>query len=174
MEYLLKSLKSFNMFERLHICNVDLPSFMKKFLPLVKNDFEKRNIKIKTIFSPDVKYARVDPRTLQQVMLNIMINAYDALNDSERPKIVITIKKRGGLIWINIMDNGCGMTWEQQRNLFRPFYTSKSQGTGLGLTLTKKMLAQMNGNISISSIKNKGTTVTISIPEGQDNSSETA
>lgn len=174
MEYLLKSLKSFNMFERLHICNVDLPSFMEKFLPLVKNDFEKRNINIKTIFSPDVKYACVDPRTLQQVMLNVMINAYDALNDSERPEIVITMKKKESLIWINIMDNGCGMTWEQQRNLFRPFYTSKPQGTGLGLTLTKKMLAQMNGNISISSVKNKGTTVTISIPEGQDNSSETA
>ena len=171
MEYLLKSLKSFNMFEKLHICNVDLPSFMEKFLPLVKKDFEKRNINIKTMFSPDVKYARVDPRTLQQVMLNIMINAYDALNDSERPEIVITMKRKEGLIWINIMDNGCGMTWEQQRNLFRPFYTSKPQGTGLGLTLTKKMLAQMNGNISISSVKNKGTTVTISIPEGQDNSS---
>lgn len=174
MEYLLKSLKSFNMFEKLHICNVDLPSFIEKFLPLVKNDFEKRNIKIKTIFSPDVKYARVDPRTLQQIMLNIMINAYDALNDSERPEILITMKRKEGLIWINIMDNGCGMTWEQQRNLFRPFYTSKPQGTGLGLTLTKKKLAQMNGNISISSVENKGTTVTISMPEGQDNNSETA
>ncbi len=173
MEYLLKSLKSFNMFEKLHICNVDLPSFMEKFLPLVKNDFEKRNIKIKTIFSPDVKYAHVDPRILQQVMLNVMINAYDALNDSKRPEIVITMKIKESLIWINIMDNGCGMTWEQQRNLFRPFYTSKPQGTGLGLALTKKMLAQMNGNISISSVKNKGTTVTISISEGQDISSET-
>ncbi|MDL1962046.1 MAG: ATP-binding protein [Deltaproteobacteria bacterium] len=171
IEYLLKSLKSFNMFERLHICNIDLPSFMEKFLPLVKNDFEKKNIKIKTIFSPDVKYARVDPRILQQVMLNIMINAYDALNDSKRPEIVITMKRKGGLIWINIMDNGCGMTWEQQGNLFRPFYTSKPQGTGLGLTLTKKMLAQMNGNIAISSVKNKGATVKISIPEGRDNSS---
>ena len=147
---------------------------MEKFLPLVKNDFEKRNIKIKTIFSPDVKYARVDPRTLQQIMLNIMINAYDALNDSERPEILITMKRKEGLIWININDNGCGMTWEQQRNLFRPFYTSKLQGTGLGLTLTKKKLAQMNGNISISSVENKGTTVTISMPEGQDNNSETA
>lgn len=160
------------MFEKLHICNVDLSSFMGEFLPLMKDNFEKKNIKIKTIFSPDVKYSRVDPRTLQQVMLNIMINAYDALNDSKRPEIVITMKKRGGLIWINIMDNGCGMTWEQQRNLFRPFYTSKPQGTGLGLTLTKKMLAQMNGNIAISSVKNKGSTVTISIPEGHDNSSE--
>ena len=103
-----------------------------------------------------------------------MINAYDALKDSERPEIVVTVKKGESLIWIDIKDNGCGMTWEQQRNLFRPFYTSKSQGTGLGLTITKKKLAQMNGNISISSVENKGTTVTISVPAGQDNNSETA
>lgn len=174
MEDLLKSLKSLNMFEKLHICNVDLPSFMRKFFSLVKNDFEKRNIKIKIMFSPEVKYARIDPRTLQQVMLNVMINAYDALKDSDRPEIVVTVKKEESLIWIDITDNGCGMTWEQQRNLFRPFYTSKSQGTGLGLTITKKKLAQMNGNISISSVENKGTTVTISVPAGQDNNSETA
>jgi len=174
MEYLLKSLKNFNMFEKLHIRNVDLPSFMGNFFPLVKNDFEKRNIKIKTIFSPNAKCARIDPRTLQQVMLNIMINACDALNDSEGPEIVVTINKKESLIWINITDNGCGMTSEQQKNLFRPFYTSKPQGTGLGLSLTKKKLAQMNGNISISSVKNKGTTVTISVPEGQNNNIVTA
>jgi signal transduction histidine kinase len=59
------------------------------------------------------------------------------------------------------------MTEEEQANLFKPFYTTKPHGTGLGLVIVKKMLSAMNCSIQISSRKGFGTTVTISIPEGK-------
>ncbi len=58
------------------------------------------------------------------------------------------------------------MTEKQQQDLFKPFYTSKKHGTGLGLVIVKKMLSRMNGEIEITSMKDQGTTVDISLPEG--------
>jgi len=70
------------------------------------------------------------------------------------------------MIWIHVEDNGCGMSKEVCDNLFKPFYTTKPFGTGLGLTITKKMLTKMNGSIEINSIKNRGTRATMKLPEG--------
>jgi signal transduction histidine kinase len=63
-----------------------------------------------------------------------------------------------------VKDNGCGMTEEQLQNLFKPFYTTKEKGTGLGLVIVKKLLAAMNGSIKISSLKDVGTTIDIIVP----------
>jgi len=71
-------------------------------------------------------------------------------------------------VHIVVADNGVGMTDKQMKDLFKPFYTSKQHGTGLGLVIVKKMLAKMNCDISISSFPDKGTIVDISIPEGGD------
>ncbi len=61
-------------------------------------------------------------------------------------------------------DNGCGMDEETVRNLFRPFFTTKAEGTGLGLVIVKKMLSKMNCSITASSQKGKGTRMEIIIP----------
>ncbi len=76
--------------------------------------------------------------------------------------------KAEGLIKIRLTDNGCGISQEQQKELFKPFRTTKAGGTGLGLVIAKKMLTGMNGTIEIWSREGEGTTVNISIPEGSD------
>ena len=144
-------------------------SFMEKFQPLVSSDLEKKGIEIKTLFSSNDIWARTDPRALQQVLLNIVTNAADACEDREDSQIVIEIFERKGLIMIAVKDNGCGMTEEQQQDLFKPFFTSKANGTGLGLVIVKKMLSAMKSSIDIESHENKGTTVTLFLPEGEGN-----
>jgi signal transduction histidine kinase len=167
VEYLLKSLKTFSMFENPVIQNVDLPDFMDLFQSLVADDLEKNGIKIKVTASPKAKWARADPRSLQQVMLNLIANAADALESIDNPEIVINTVKKDGLIWIDVEDNGVGIPSEGQKNLFKPFYTTKPHGTGLGLAIARKMLAKMHSRIGIMSREGVGTTVTISIPEGR-------
>jgi phosphoglycerate-specific signal transduction histidine kinase len=78
------------------------------------------------------------------------------------------LRKEGGLILLTVVDNGVGMTEKQLDDLFKPFYTSKPHGTGLGLVIVKKMLAKMNCDIVVTSVLHEGTMVVISIPEGSD------
>lgn len=165
LEYLLKAMKNFNMYETVELMDTDMTDFMNKFLSLVVSDFEKKGIKVDaTVTEPSWVYA--DPRALQQVLLNIMTNASDALEGRENPRIAISVSKAAGMVDIRIEDNGGGMTEDQQEDLFKPFYTNKAKGTGLGLVIAKKMLTKMKGFIELVSEKDEGTIVDLFIPEG--------
>ena len=74
--------------------------------------------------------------------------------------------RSGPWVEIKVDDNGRGISEADQKNLFRPFFTSKQHGTGLGLVIVRKMMRKMNGRINITSYKNCGATVTIALPEG--------
>ncbi len=167
VEYLLKALKNFNMFESLKFEDVDVESFINMFLSLVMDDFVKKGISIKSIIHPEAKWVRADPRALQQVLLNLLSNAADALEEAEHPKIVIQAYRVQRQIKIIIIDCGCGISEEEMNQIFKPFYTTKTSGTGLGLVLAKKMLAKMNGLLEVTSQKNAGTIIDITLPEAR-------
>jgi signal transduction histidine kinase len=167
VEYLLKSLKSYSMFENPVMQNVDIAAFMELFQSLVAGGLERQAITLDVSLADDARWVSVDPRALQQVMLNLMANAVDALEGRDNPGITIVTERREDFVWITVQDNGVGIPRDDQRHLFKPFYTTKSQGTGLGLVITKKMVAAMNGRIGIMSEEGVGTTVTLAIPEGR-------
>jgi PAS domain S-box-containing protein len=168
IEDLLKSLKSFNMYENQEPRNMQIASFLDKLLLLVKEEFKKKGITLDTSVDPNAKWMYADPRALQQVMLNIFTNASDAMNGRDNPKITVTAFWSAGMIGIRVEDNGCGIPEDKLKDLFKPFYTTKVHGTGLGLVIVKKMLAKMNGTIEITSRKDEGTRVDIFIPEGKE------
>lgn len=168
VEYLLKTLKSFNMYETPQVQNVEMKPFMDKFLSLLSDDFMKRGIAIEIFFEPEAQWGYADPRALQQVMLNIMSNASDAVDGRESPRILIKMSRVDSNIRIKVTDNGCGISDEQQKRLFTPFFTTKASGTGLGLVIAKKLLSRMNGILEIKSRRDEGTSVDISIREGRD------
>jgi signal transduction histidine kinase len=165
MEYLLKVMKNFNMYETVELMDTEMTDFINKFLSLVKGDLEKRGIKVDTFIS-EPAWVYADPRALQQVLLNILTNASDSLEGRKDPRILLSVSKLADMINIRIEDNGCGMTEQQQEDLFKPFYTTKSKGTGLGLVIAKKMMTMMKGFIEVVSDKDKGTVVDLFIPEG--------
>ncbi len=164
--YLLRSLRSFNLFETPEIRIVGTADFLEKFLLLVKEDFEKMGITIGASVEGGAEQMFVDPRALQQVMLNIVTNAADALKGREYPKIIVLASKMAGAVRMRVQDNGCGMPEERLKDLFKPFHTTKAHGTGLGLVIVKKMLTMMSGTLEISSQLDQGTTVDIFIPAG--------
>jgi signal transduction histidine kinase len=164
MEYLLKSLKTFNMYDRVDLKDVHLVEFMDKFISLVERDFHSHGIRVKTEIPLDIAWVRIDERALHQALLNIFNNAAEALKEQEAPEISIRAEDRDQLMWLIISDNGCGIFSEQLKYLFQPFNTSKPNGNGLGLVITRKLLAMMNGDIDIVSEAGRGTEVTIRLP----------
>jgi len=165
VEFLLKALKNFSMYEHLDIKKISIDDCLKNFINLITDDFKKKNIVIQSHFPDHPVYAVADSRALHQVLLNLFTNAADALTHRESPVITLTLQKKIRLIKLEVSDNGCGMTAEERSDLFKPFYTSKTNGTGLGLVIVKKMLSKMNSTITIQSEKNNGTRVMIFIPE---------
>ncbi|MBN1141437.1 MAG: HAMP domain-containing histidine kinase [Deltaproteobacteria bacterium] len=164
MEYMLKSLKNFSMFEKLEISSCDLVKFLENFQNLVLRDFEQRNITLNFEPSPEGKLVMIDPRALNQALLNILANAVDSLEGRALPTITLATRMNEKFIWLEIRDNGCGMSDEQQKYLFHPFYTNKTQGNGLGLVITQKLLAKMNASIVIRSWEGVGTVVEMVFP----------
>ena len=124
-------------------------------------------IKISKVIDPAAERVSADPRLLHQIMLNLITNASDALENKDNPEIIIRTERKAGLVAITVEDNGCGMSKEAQANLFKPFYTTKARGTGLGLMITLKMVTLLKGSMEIKSIKDAGTKATVIIPEGK-------
>ncbi|MDA3904075.1 MAG: PAS domain-containing sensor histidine kinase [Desulfuromusa sp.] len=164
MEYLLKSLKTFTMYDSVDLKDLHLAEFMGQFISLVERDFNSYGIRIKTEIPLDIAWVRIDERALHQALLNIFNNAADGLKEQKIPEISIRAEVRDQLMWLTIADNGCGIFPEQFKHLFQPFNTSKPNGNGLGLVITRKLLAMMHSDIDIVSQSGCGTQVTIRLP----------
>ena len=120
-------------------------------------------------FSTDLPHIVADPGQLQQVFLNLILNAVDAIYSSSECQGVITIKTRQSLdktVKISIADNGKGIDSESLGYVFKPFFTTKSKGTGLGLAISKRLVEQHNGgNITVENNPGgKGAIFTLTFP----------
>lgn len=169
IEQLLKSFKNFNMYEQPKTEVMDLSDFIMHNTQLITaySSVKDKLIGISIDVEPGSEYVMVDRRALQQVSMNLLANAMDAMQDKEEAQLLISARKVGPNVCLEIKDNGCGIPKESLYDVFKPFYTTKEKGTGLGLALSKKMLAQMNCEIDIKSVLGKSTTVCITIPKAK-------
>lgn len=107
-----------------------------------------------------------DSAKLQHAIVNLLKNA--AESSEKGSPILLHITVRDQRLYISVTDHGCGMSKEQIQNVFEPFHTTKSYGTGLGLPIVKKIVSAHGGTLSIESFEKTGTTVTICIPVSQE------
>ena len=111
-----------------------------------------------------------DPDKLRRVVVNLVGNALDSLEESATPDPVIEVETGENLarteVWMRVRDNGPGIPPEIQDKVFRPFFTSKETGTGLGLSLTRKVVEAHRGTIEFTSVPGDGTEFVITLPKG--------
>lgn len=169
IEQLLKSFKNFNMYEKPQTAVMDLSDFIMHNTQLITaySSVKDTLIGISVDIEPGSEMVKVDRRALQQVTMNILANAMDAMQNNAEARLVISSRSQGPSTLLEIKDNGCGIEAASIHDVFKPFYTTKEKGTGLGLALSKKMLAQMSCSIDLASVEGQGTTVTITIPKAR-------
>ncbi|MDO5970842.1 HAMP domain-containing sensor histidine kinase [Flavivirga aquimarina] len=127
-----------------------LPSFKEKDTDLI---FESENTTLEI---------EIDTYLIEQVLINLILNAVEACKGVKNPKIIIQAKKTiGGQTVLKITDNGKGIPDEIIDNIFVPFFTTKKTGSGIGLSLCKQIMLLHKGNIQIKSIEHKGTSVSL-------------
>ncbi len=167
IEYLLKSLRSFSMFEKPVLATVHLQGFMQNIMDIHRKEFDAAQISVRVQVNEDAAMVCADSRALMQVLLNLLANAAYAVEGRVKPSITITASRKSDLlICLAIADNGCGISARNQEMLFKPFYTTRGEGTGLGLVIVQKMLAEMDCSIQVESKEFEGATFSILLPEG--------
>ncbi|MFC1843257.1 ATP-binding protein [Thermodesulfobacteriota bacterium] len=141
--------------------------------PKYKVNGQDRQIEFVRELSPELPNIVADPGQLQQIFLNLILNAVDAIYSASERQGVITIQTRqssDGLVQISFVDNGKGIEEKSLTEVFKPFFTTKSKGTGLGLAITKRLVEQHHGG-DISVVNNpggEGVTFTLTFPIEED------
>ena len=106
---------------------------------------------------------RADPQLLENIIFNLLLNAGQAV-EKKRGKLVLRAAESGGQTRISVSDDGPGIPDDVLPLLFKPFYTTRTRGTGLGLTIVRKFVGLMGGRIDVETRQGKGTTFTIVLP----------
>ncbi|WP_442600261.1 ATP-binding protein [Neobacillus sp. D3-1R] len=112
-------------------------------------------------------YVLANPKKIKQVMINLVKNAIEAIIEGDKISsgtIQLITEMIENKVQISIHDNGCGMSKTLAKQLFHPFYTTKTNGTGIGLSMCKKWIEEHNGTILVESIEGTGTTFRIQLP----------
>ncbi|HYF49156.1 MAG TPA: ATP-binding protein [Planctomycetota bacterium] len=145
---------------------IDLPDLLESLARELRETEIGRNASIEYECAPDAADVHADGHWLRQVLYNLGKNALEACARVERPEIIFRSKSEAAWIVLEVRDNGCGMPPDQISRLFEPFYTTRSSagGTGLGLSLSKKLIMLHGGRIEVASEPGKGTTFTIVLP----------
>jgi two-component system, NtrC family, sensor kinase len=144
--------------------DVDVNDTVKQTIGILDNYARINNIEIKTELNPDLPIIAGDQAQLQQVFLNLISNAIDAIRKDGW--IRVKSVRSGGEILVSVSDNGPGIPEEMQRKVFDPFFTTKSagKGTGLGLWISYSIMEKMGGTITLNSKVGEGTTFVVQIP----------
>ncbi len=142
---------------------VDLQVLLEEIITILNPLFKKYNANIYLNVKQDI-YLSLDYLRMKQVFVNILKNALEARKEEEPLNVLIEVKKSLKAIKITIKDNGIGMDKNTLDRITEIFYTTKANGNGLGVVLSKEIIEMHNGTITYKSQKDKGTTVTITLP----------
>jgi C4-dicarboxylate-specific signal transduction histidine kinase len=149
---------------------VNLNEIVEEVGLLVKSTAHLRGITLESVLSPDAIFVIGDEIPLQQVLLNLVINAMDAMAQMPVERRVLTVKtflkaeNASGLLVVE--DQGPGIPEELQAKLFAPFFTTKKDGLGMGLAICSTILASLGGSINFENRPERGATFLVELPLG--------
>jgi len=137
-----------------------------KTLVLISHDLELKEIELKGKVEPRLPMVICDFRQIQQVLLNLITNAAEAMEGGGTLSISARLAERNGFAEITISDTGCGISEQDLKNIFEPFFTTKEEkkGVGLGLSVVYGIITNHKGSIEVESEIGKGTTFRVLLP----------
>ena len=151
------------------IKQVDINGLVGEVLGLVGQKSRYAGVKLETALDKNLPRVAASPSELQQVLLNLVNNAVDAIN-AEGGTVSVTTSQENGRVRLSVSDTGIGIADANLARIFDPFYTTKpvGQGTGLGLSICYGIINKLGGEIKVTSAKGKGSTFTVILPARQD------
>jgi len=150
---------------------VEINRLVREVLRMVENDLHVRGVFVSTEFQEDVPQVRADPIQLQQVILNLVRNAIDAIAigpTTIKAIRLITTYDGKSVVSIYVQDTGPGIITENKTKIFDPFFTTKPSGMGLGLSISRRIVEDHGGDLKLTETSSKGSTFEIALPSGSE------
>jgi len=150
-----------------HFQLLDANDLVREALALAHGDLIARNIDVETDLSPRIPAVRSDRVQMQQVLLNLLLNACEAMSQNEPEERRITIRTQAlsdGGVEVSVEDRGPGIAEDRQPRLFEPFFTTKPQGLGLGLSISRAIVTAHGGRLWSTNNVGRGATFHVSLP----------
>ncbi len=151
---------------KINLQEKDIKQVINSVCELFNPEFENKNIKLLLNLNK-ISNILIDEKLLKQVIINIIKNAGEALLETKKEikKIEIFLFEKDNKIYINIKDNGNGIKDEVKEEIFKPQFSTKEKGSGIGLTISYKIIKELGGEIFVESKEGKGTIFTITLPK---------
>jgi signal transduction histidine kinase len=148
---------------------VEINRLAQEVLRMVEHDLHVHGVSISTEFQEDVPQVRADPIQLQQVILNLVRNAIDAIAIGpitiKAIRLVTTYDGKSA-VSLYVQDTGPGIATEKETQIFDPFFTTKTSGMGLGLSISRRIIEDHGGDLRLTETSSKGCTFEIALPSG--------
>ena len=166
MEKSIKDLLDFTRASELELARFSIEQILEESVKTLADSLALKKVRLKRNFQDELPQILVDGDKLRQVFLNILRNAYEAVDEGGEITISLSLLKERSrkIIKVVISDNGCGIPDKERDVIFELFYTTKTTGIGLGLAIARKIIEQHNGSIQLSENAKKGTSFEILIP----------
>ncbi|MGZ3930800.1 MAG: sensor histidine kinase [Bacteroidia bacterium] len=150
--------RSLSKITKANVSKVPLLELFEHVQQLMQPTLDKKKISLEIILRDPFLSLEADSSLVEQVLINLLLNAIDALKDVQQPKIVISAEALlNNKVTIKVADNGCGIKQELADKIFIPFFSTKKTGSGIGLSLCKQVMMLHKGTISVQSKEQEGT-----------------
>ena len=144
---------------------LDVNELVREMIVLLRNEAIRYSISIRTELAENVPRVSADRVQLQQVFMNLMLNGFDAMKDSNRgDELTIRSEVRDGQLLISVRDTGSGLPAGQTERVFDPFFTTKGNGTGMGLPISRSIVESHGGRLWATSNSGPGATFNFTLP----------
>ncbi|WP_229803849.1 sensor histidine kinase [Litchfieldella qijiaojingensis] len=163
-------LKQFSRKSGDNLTAVSVPACFDYALRLYQTRLHSAGVEVVRHWPDQDVWVRADLVRLEQVMVNLIGNALQAMNDTPTPRLVLSIEPRGKEVRIGVADNGPGIAEEHLKRVFEPFFTTKSSGSGLGLglSISSRIIDDLGGRLEACNQANGGALFTIVLPTSPD------
>lgn len=151
---------------------VDLNVLARETCSLISHELKRHELAIERRLSPEELWVRVDTVQIEQVLINLLRNALDAMADvsaAERRLVIETGIQSDGMVYLRVQDNGSGISSRNMEHLFDAFFSTKESGMGMGLAISQTIMNNHHGKIRADSWPGRGSTFTIVLPHNADN-----
>jgi signal transduction histidine kinase len=157
-----ESYRSLNKITKLDLNKIMVRNIFENLNSLMTPTLEKKKIELEIILRDPTLSIEADINLIEQVMINLLVNAIEAVKDREEPRITLTAEIQGGKTFVKVIDNGLGMPPELLDKIFIPFFSTRKTGSGIGLSLCKQIMLLHKGNIQVQSTEGKGSAFVLS------------